>query len=123
MTFQGYKRADAWKEVFKNVKFDAVYATNYNRTKLTAKPTADANQLPIRVYDPKNMYTESFQYNTKGKTILVVGHSNTTPMFVNKILGVKNTPRSMMQITLTCILSPLPMEKPRLNYCTSSNFT
>jgi len=93
LTFQGYKRADAWKEVFKNVKFDAVYSTDYNRTKLTAKPTADANNLPILVYDPRSMYTESFQYNTKGKTVLVVGHSNTTPMFVNKILGEKKYPQ------------------------------
>lgn len=93
LTFQGYKRADAWKEVFKNVKFDAVYSTDYNRTKLTAKPTADANNLPILVYDPRNMYTESFQYNTKGKTVLVVGHSNTTNAFVNKILGEKKYPQ------------------------------
>lgn len=87
LTFDGYKRADRWKEVFKEVKFDAVYSTNYNRTKLTAKPTADANKLPILIYDPGKMYSESFQYNTKGKNVLVVGHSNTTPAFVNKILG------------------------------------
>ncbi len=89
LTFNGYKRADKWKEVLKNVKFDAVYSTNYNRTQLTAKPTADANNLPILVYNPSNMYSESFQYNTKGKNVLVVGHSNTTPNFVNKILGKK----------------------------------
>ncbi len=87
LTFDGYKRADKWKEVFSNVKFNAVYSTNYNRTKLTAKPTADANGLPILMYDPRKMYSESFQYNTKGKNVVVVGHSNTTPVFVNKILG------------------------------------
>ena len=27
--------------------------------------------------------------NTKGKTVLVVGHSNTTPMFTNGLLGEK----------------------------------
>lgn len=87
LTFDGYKRADKWKEVLKNVKFDAVYSTNYNRTKLTAKPTADANNKPILVYNPSNMYSESFKYNTSGKNVLIVGHSNTTPNFVNKILG------------------------------------
>lgn len=87
LTFDGYKRADKWKEVLSSVKFDAVYSTNYNRTKETAKPTADANNLPILVYNPNSMYSESFQFNTKGKNVLVVGHSNTTPMFVNKILG------------------------------------
>lgn len=89
LTFNGYKRADKWKAVLSNVKFDAVYSTNYNRTKETAKPTADANNLPILVYNPRNMYSESFKYNTKGKNILIVGHSNTTPAFVNKILGKK----------------------------------
>jgi len=33
------------------------------------------------------MYTEDFVTATKGKTVLIVGHSNTTPVFANKILG------------------------------------
>jgi len=33
------------------------------------------------------MYSEAFQNNTKGKTVLVVGHSNTTNVFANKVLG------------------------------------
>ena len=33
------------------------------------------------------MYDSIFQQETKGKTVLVVGHSNTTPAFVNKILA------------------------------------
>lgn len=94
LTFDGYKRADAWKEVFKYLPLDAVYSTNYNRTKLTAKPTADSKKLPILVYNPRNMYSESFQHNTKGKKVLIVGHSNTTPIFVNKVLG-KNKYKQM----------------------------
>ena len=93
LTFDGYKRADNWKEVFSSVPLSAVYSTNLNRTKETAKPTADSKDLPILVYDPSNMYTESFQFNTKGKHVLVVGHSNTTPAFVNKILGEEKYPQ------------------------------
>ncbi len=89
----GVKRAEAWKEVFSNVKFDAVYSTDYNRTKLTAKPTADSQELPILLYNPREMYSESFQNNTKGKTVLVVGHSNTTNVFANKVLGEKKYPQ------------------------------
>lgn len=89
LTFKGLKRADYWSEVFKNVDFKAVYSTDYNRTKETAKPTADSKGLPILLYDPSKMYSESFKYNTKGKHVLVVGHSNSTPTFVNKILGKK----------------------------------
>ena len=87
LTFDGYKRADAWSKVLKYVPISAVYSTNLNRTKETAKPTADSKNLPILVYNPGNMYTESFKFNTKGKSVLVVGHSNTTPAFVNKVLG------------------------------------
>ena len=87
LNYEGVKRADAWKEVFTNVKLDAVYSTDYNRTKLTAKPTADSKNLPIFLYDPKDMYSESFQHKTKGKAVLVVGHSNTTHVLANKVLG------------------------------------
>ncbi len=87
LTYKGYQRADKWRDIFQYVPLNAVYSTEYNRTKQTAKPTADSKKLPILTYDPRNMYTESFQYNTKGKNVLIVGHSNTTPAFVNKILG------------------------------------
>jgi 2,3-bisphosphoglycerate-dependent phosphoglycerate mutase len=89
LNYEGIKRADAWKAVFSNVRLDAVYSTNYNRTKLTAKPTADSKNLPILLYNPKDMYSESFQHKTKGKNVLVVGHSNTTNVFANKVLGIE----------------------------------
>ncbi|MDG1508175.1 MAG: phosphoglycerate mutase family protein [Flavobacteriaceae bacterium] len=87
LNYNGFKRAEAWKEVFSTISFDAVYSTDYTRTKLTAKPTADSKNLPILLYWPDNMYSEAFQNNTKGKTVLVVGHSNTTNVFANKVLG------------------------------------
>ncbi|WP_299104498.1 phosphoglycerate mutase family protein [uncultured Tenacibaculum sp.] len=83
---KGLERAKKWAKVFQNVDFDMVYSTNYNRTKQTATPTARNNKLEVVMYDPSNMYTEDFQKATKGKTVLIVGHSNTTPQFVNKIL-------------------------------------
>jgi broad specificity phosphatase PhoE len=84
---KGFKRAEAWKEVFSNISFDAIYSTDYTRTRLTAKPTADSKNLPILIYNPRDMYSKTFQNQTEGKTILVVGHSNTTNVFANKVLG------------------------------------
>ena len=84
---KGIKRAEVWKEVFSNISFDAIYSTDYNRTMLTAKPTADSKNLPILMYNPRDMYSKTFQNQTEGKTILVVGHSNTTNVFANKVLG------------------------------------
>lgn len=85
----GLKRAENWAEYFKNIDLDAVYSTDYNRTQQTATPTAKSKELEIITYDPRKMYDSIFQAETKGKTVLVVGHSNTTPVFANKILGEK----------------------------------
>ena len=85
----GLERAIKWANRFKNVPFDAIYSTNYNRTIQTAKQTADSKSLKIIKYNPSKMYDSIFQQETKGKTVLIVGHSNTTPAFVNKILGEK----------------------------------
>lgn len=87
LSLKGFKRAEAWKEVFSNISFDAIYSTDYTRTRLTAKPTADSKNLPILIYSPRDMYSKTFQNQTEGKTILVVGHSNTTNVFANKVLG------------------------------------
>ena len=85
----GTKELRLGKMYFRMLPFDAIYSTDYNRTKLTAKPTATSKNLPILLYNPNMMYSEAFQNNTKGKTVLVVGHSNTTNVFVNKILGIE----------------------------------
>lgn len=89
LTDIGKQRAEHWNEVFKNIDFDVVYSTNYNRTKETAQPTALKNKLELVLYDPKTIHISKFLKETEGKNILVVGHSNTTPDFVNRILGSK----------------------------------
>jgi len=89
LTDQGNQRALKWSSVFDNVTFDAVYSTNYLRTIATAKPTATAKGLKIKFYNPKELYSKEFQQATMRKNVLVVGHSNTTPQFVNAILGAE----------------------------------
>ncbi|WP_458626241.1 SixA phosphatase family protein [Winogradskyella sp. PC D3.3] len=83
----GLKRAELWAKHFKDIKFDAIYSTDYNRTKQTASPTANAKHLEIQFYNPSDMKIVEFMEKTQGKTVLVVGHSNTTPKFVNDLLG------------------------------------
>ena len=84
---EGLQRAQNWANHFKDIKFDAVYSTDYNRTKQTAAPTARANNLELQFYNPTNIQFEDFLKKTKGQTVLIVGHSNTTPMFANGLLG------------------------------------
>ena len=85
----GVERAKNWQKVFKDVAFDKIYTTNYNRTIQTAQPTADAKNIKLSLYNPSQLYNDDFKKETKGKTVLIVGHSNTTPAFVNANLGVK----------------------------------
>ena len=85
----GVIRAEKWAKNFENIKLDAVYSTDYNRTQQTAVPTAKSKGLIVQSYNPSKMYDSIFKKNTKGKTVLVVGHSNTTPVFANAILGQK----------------------------------
>ena len=85
----GVIRAEKWAKHFENIVLDAVYSTDYNRTQQTAAPTAKSKDLIIQSYNPSKMYDSIFKKNTKGKTVLVVGHSNTTPVFANTILGQK----------------------------------
>ena len=86
---KGLERAIKWATYFKNISLDAVYSTKYNRTQQTAKPTAESKKLKVLEYNPSKIYDSIFQQKTKGKTVLIVGHSNTTPVFANKILGEK----------------------------------
>lgn len=89
LTKKGKKRAIYWSEVFQHVKFDMVYSTNLKRTLSTASPTAKSKGLKIQLYNPKNQNSKEFIQKTKGKTVLIVGHSNTIPSFINKIIGKK----------------------------------
>tara|TARA_R110002051_G_scaffold107616_2_gene180470 strand:- start:17787 stop:18314 length:528 start_codon:yes stop_codon:yes gene_type:complete len=87
LTDSGQVRAQNWMRVFNDVALDAVYSTDYNRTQQTAAPAAASKSLKIQSYNPSNLNDSIFSAATHGKKVLVVGHSNTTPSFVNAVLG------------------------------------
>lgn len=85
----GKQRAENWAEILKNVSFDAIYSTDYYRTRETANPIAKYNNIPIIIYELNNFDFATFKESTKGKNILIVGHSNTTPNMVNELIQEK----------------------------------
>ena len=93
LTPKGYQRAVKWSEVFQEVSFDAVYSTDYSRTIETALPTINAKNLKLTKYDADVGYSLQFQKQTRGKTVLIVGHSNTIPQFVNAVLNEERYPQ------------------------------
>ena len=89
LTEVGLKRAENWAKVFKDIPFDKIYSTDYKRTQQTAFPTASSKGLDVLSYDAENLFNKNFKHNTDKQTVLIVGHSNTTPAFVNAIIGKK----------------------------------
>jgi broad specificity phosphatase PhoE len=85
----GLDRAIRWAEVFDAIPLDVIYSTNYERTSMTAAPTSVKKDIDITYYDPSTFDVEEFKLVNDGKNVLVVGHSNTTPMLVNKVIGVE----------------------------------
>jgi len=88
----GQLRAERWAAHFEDIELDAVYSTDYKRTQETAAPVAKQKGLEVQSYDPRNLYDSDFQTQTQGKTVLIVGHSNTTPSFVNSIIAENKYP-------------------------------
>jgi 2,3-bisphosphoglycerate-dependent phosphoglycerate mutase len=94
----GLERAKLWNEIFSEINLDAIYSTDFKRTLQTVTPTATNNKITILNYNPKTIDIESFKKNTLGKKVLVVGHSNTIPNFVNQIIN-KNIYKDMDDVT------------------------
>ena len=85
----GLGRAMHWAEVLDNVALDAIYTTDYERTSMTAAPAAVKKDITVQYYNPADIDITQFKETNLGKNVLVVGHSNTTPDFVNKMIGEK----------------------------------
>ena len=79
---------DAFKALDKDKNIKAIYSTNYKRTKQTAQPLADELGLKVQIYDPNQLKAlkEMLLEKHKKGSILIVGHSNTTPTLVNTFM-------------------------------------
>lgn len=84
---KGLGRAMHWAEILDEVPIDAIYSTDYERTQMTAAPMAVKKNLTVQIYDPRLIDIEQFKAENLNKKVFIVGHSNTTPEFVNKMIG------------------------------------
>ncbi len=67
----------------------AIFSTPYKRTEMTSQPTADSLGLEIITYGLEGIedFLVKVIQDYKGGSVLIVGHSNTTPALVNMVLG------------------------------------
>jgi probable phosphoglycerate mutase len=80
LTPAGQERALALREELrKGQKPEAIFSTNTTRTRTTAEPLATQLQLPIQVYDARQLpaLASRIRREYAGRAVLVVGHSNT----------------------------------------------
>ena len=84
---KGILRALNWKEYFLDKDITKIYSTNYKRTLETVKPFQEAIGLATILYSPSSIDYKDFISTNKGEIVLVVGHSNTIPNFVNELIN------------------------------------
>ena len=85
----GEQRAHMLYEMLVDMNVNQVYSTSYKRTQSTAKPLADSLSLHVQSYDPRDLEGFAAELKQKEGVILVVGHSNTTPMLTSLLSGQK----------------------------------
>ncbi|TGE04248.1 histidine phosphatase family protein [Hymenobacter fodinae] len=81
LTEVGQQRAQALREELVKAPrpVSTVFSTNTLRTRTTAMPLATQLQIPVEVYDARQLpkLASRIRREYAGKTVLVVGHSNT----------------------------------------------
>lgn len=86
----GKKRALSLYETLSATKIDRIISTPLKRTRATMKHVALHSKLEIETYNYKNeMLLQELIKENSGQTILISGHSNTTPFLVNQLIGAQ----------------------------------
>lgn len=91
----GLDRSERLRGMLENVSLDAVYSTYFKRCMQTADPVAAYHGLPIQEYSALELHALAARLKARhrGQTVLVVGHSNTTPELASILDRKNNYPR------------------------------
>lgn len=87
LTAIGKYRAKNLAKQLKNANITHIYSSNYARTQQTAQPLAKSLNLEVKTYDPNKLEAFANELKQINGNILVVGHSNTTPMLTQLLSG------------------------------------
>ncbi len=88
LSAEGKLRAQRLVSLVNKYQPDAIYSTNYIRTRATVAPLAQSRRMMYQIYDPRNLnQMRDLILSGKIKRLVVVGHNNTTPMLANLLIG------------------------------------
>ncbi len=88
LSADGILRAEELKRILSNISINAIYSTTYNRTKQTVAPLATAKGIAVKEYATSKPYAQlisEIRTANRGKTVVIVGHSNTVPDILKEV--------------------------------------
>ncbi|TDR16362.1 winged helix-turn-helix domain-containing protein [Marinicella litoralis] len=88
----GIARAKYWKKVLQHTSFDQVFTTEFKRNIQTANLIASNSSVKPEMYYPMSFDVVNFMNQIKGQTVLIIGHSNTIPDMVNRLINETKYP-------------------------------
>ena len=88
----GIERAKYWKEVFQHIEFDQVFTTDFVRNIQTAEIISTDNSIKPELYYPMSFDVLKFINLIRGEKVLIIGHSNTIPDMVNRLIDETRYP-------------------------------
>jgi broad specificity phosphatase PhoE len=91
---EGIKRSQALVQVLEHTKIDAIYSSQFKRNLDTVSPLATLSKvvvatMPVDIKTPNNyseLLIKEILLKYQGKTILVVGHTNTIPSAIDILM-------------------------------------
>lgn len=92
LSAQGIERAKYWKKVLQHTEFDQVFTTEFKRNIQTAELISAASSVKPELYYPMSFDVLKFLNLIKGQKVLIIGHSNTIPDMVNRLIDETKYP-------------------------------
>ena len=84
---EGLQRAERLSSMLSDLKIDRLYATPFLRTNQTLTPLSKNFGIAIESYEASDAtFAEQLLQKNKGKTVVVAGHSNSSPTLVNRLI-------------------------------------
>jgi broad specificity phosphatase PhoE len=92
LSTEGKARARALAAMLKDAGIEAIYSTDYIRSRETARPLAELLSKPVEMYDADDLEGLAKKLRARATRALVVGHSNTTDKLVALLGGEAGAP-------------------------------
>ena len=87
LTQAGKNRAKKLSAMLSTYMPNHLFSTPYHRTQQTIAPLAEKTQLTVQNYDPRALSKFAKQVASLSGTVIVAGHSNTTPQLIKLLSG------------------------------------